>query len=105
MTLMPVSNISVFDSSWSNAGGVRWISQRSLMSSSDSSTSSGSPRVLNTWPLVTSPTGTVIGLPVSVTVGAADQAVGRLHRDGADQVVTEVLGDLEGQRLRPRRPG
>ena len=67
MTLMPVSNISVLDSSWSNAGGVRWISHRSLMSSSDSATSSGSPRVLNTWPLVTSPTGTVIGLPVSVT--------------------------------------
>ena len=31
--------------------------------------------------------------------GAADQAVGRLHRDGAHQVVAEVLGDLEGQRL------
>ena len=30
---------------------------------------------------------------------AADQAVGGLHRDGAHQVVTEVLRDLEGQRL------
>ena len=27
---------------------------------------------------------------------AADQAVGRLQRDGADEVVAEVLGDLEG---------
>ena len=30
---------------------------------------------------------------------AADQAVGRLHGDGAHQAVTEVLGDLERQRL------
>ena len=27
---------------------------------------------------------------------AADEAVGRLQRDGADEVVAEVLGDLEG---------
>ena len=32
-------------------------------------------------------------------LGAAHQTVGRLHRDRADQVVAEVLGDLEGQRL------
>ena len=31
---------------------------------------------------------------------AADQAVGGLHRDGADQVVTQVLRDLQGQGLR-----
>ena len=29
---------------------------------------------------------------------AADETVGRLERDGADEVVTEVLRDLEGQR-------
>jgi hypothetical protein len=28
-------------------------------------------------------------------LGAADQAVGGLHRDGADHVVADVLGDLE----------
>src|SRR5690606_42077435 len=33
-------------------------------------------------------------------LGATDQAVGGLHRDGAHDVVTEVLGDLEGQRYR-----
>ena len=33
---------------------------------------------------------------------AADQAVGGLHRDGPDQVVAQVLGDLEGQRLGQR---
>ncbi len=30
-------------------------------------------------------------------LGAADQAVGRLHRDGAHHVVADVLRDLEGQ--------
>src|SRR3712207_2661786 len=34
-----------------------------------------------------------------ICLGAPDQAVGRLHGDGADHVVTQVLGDLEGQRL------
>ena len=32
-------------------------------------------------------------------LGAADQAVGGLHRDGPDHVVAQVLGDLQGQRL------
>src|SRR4029453_16190054 len=31
--------------------------------------------------------------------GAADEAVGRLHRDGADHAVTDVQRDLEDQRL------
>ena len=31
--------------------------------------------------------------------GLADQTVGGLHRDRADQAVTQVLGDLQGQRL------
>ena len=31
-------------------------------------------------------------------LAAADETVGRLHRDRADQVVADVLGDLEGQR-------
>ena len=33
MTLMPVSNIWVLDSSWSKAGALRWMPQRSLTSS------------------------------------------------------------------------
>jgi hypothetical protein len=32
MTLMPVSNISVFDSSWSKFGALRWMPQRSVIS-------------------------------------------------------------------------
>src|ERR1700712_943616 len=68
MTLMPVSNISVLDSSWSKAGALRWMPQRSLTSnSSPSSRLRHSPSALNTWPLVTSPTGTEIGPPVSRT--------------------------------------
>src|SRR6476660_10428077 len=68
MTLMPVSNIWVFDSSWSNAGALRWIPHRSLTSRvSPAFRFRHSPRVLNTWPSVASPTGTVIGPPVSLT--------------------------------------
>src|SRR5664279_3737291 len=67
MTLMPVGNISVLLSSSANGGGSRWIDQRSVRSSWSAAISSGSPRVLNTWPRVTSPTGTVMGEPVSVT--------------------------------------
>src|SRR5689334_18548776 len=68
MTLIPVSNIWVFDSSWSKSGALRWMPHRSLTSNfSPSSRFSGSPSMLNTWPRVTSPTGTLIGPPVSVT--------------------------------------
>src|SRR6476620_8846720 len=68
MTLMPVSNIWVLDSSWSKAGAVRWIPQRSLASKvSPSARFMTSPVVLKTLPRVTSPTGTVIGPPVSCT--------------------------------------
>src|SRR6478752_3445927 len=68
MTLMPVSNIWVLDSSWSNAGAVRWMPQRSLASKvSPSARFMTSPVVLKTLPRVMSPTGTVIGPPVSCT--------------------------------------
>ena len=66
--MIPVSRISVRGSSWSNAGASRWIDQRSVIFRDSVGTSSVSPSTLNTWPLVTSPTGTVIGPPVSVTV-------------------------------------
>src|SRR6476469_7027962 len=68
MILMPVSNISVLDSSWSKAGALRWMPQRSLTSKvSPSARFMTSPVVLKTLPRVTSPTGTVIGPPVSCT--------------------------------------
>src|SRR3954462_4849255 len=78
---MPVSNIWVFDSSRSNAGALRWMPHRSLTSSfSPSSRFSGSPSMLNTWPLVASPTGTLIGPPVSVTSAPRTRpSVGRME--------------------------
>ena len=59
MTLMPVSNIWAFGSSWSNGGDSRWISQWSSIPSVIASpwVSSGSPMTLNTWPSTPSPTG------------------------------------------------
>ncbi len=48
-------------------------------------------------PSVFGPTGTRICEPVAVTRLAAGQAVGRVHRDRADDVLAEVLGDLEHQ--------
>ena len=53
-----------------------------------------SPNTLNTWPLVTSPTGTTMGPRVGDD-GAAHEPVGRLHGDASDDVVSEVLGDLQ----------
>jgi hypothetical protein len=46
------------------------------------------------WPRVPVPTGTVMGAPVSTHRGAAHQAVGGLHGDGAHAAVAQVLGDL-----------
>ena len=68
MTLMPVSNIWVFDSSWSKAGALRWMPHRSLTSKvSPSARFSTSPVALKTLPSVASPTGTMMGSPVSTT--------------------------------------
>src|SRR6266571_7870068 len=65
MTLMPVWNISVLDSSLSYGGEWRWMGQRT--SASKSGSSRAWPSTLNTCPVVFSPTGTVIDSPVSVT--------------------------------------
>ena len=48
-------------------------------------------------PRVTSPTGTVIGLPVSIDLVAALDPVGGVHRHRADAVVAEVLLHLADQ--------
>ena len=85
MTLIPVSRISVLPSSWSKAGGSRWMLHCSPSRPKPGS-SMQSPSALNTWPFTTSPTGTEIGLPVSLTsaprtrpsVGAMDTARTRL---------------------------
>jgi hypothetical protein len=48
-------------------------------------------------PSVIGPTGTRIWPPVSITGLAAGEAVGRVHRDRADGVLAEMLGDFEHQ--------
>src|SRR5690625_6446274 len=58
MDLMPVSNIEVFDSSWSKFGAWRWIGHRSVTSSCSSGLFRGDPTTSNTVPRVASPTGT-----------------------------------------------
>src|SRR4051794_15295226 len=63
---MPVSNISAVGVSCSTVGAGRWIGQR-VSTSSSSPWSIVSPSRLKMRPSVTSPTGTVIGPPVSMT--------------------------------------
>ena len=54
-------------------------------------------------PSVTSPTGTVIGPPVSTTSSTAGEPVGGVHRHRADAVVAEVLLDLAHEHARRPR--
>ncbi len=65
-TLMPVSNTSVLGERLSNAGGSRWIGQRSGAETGPRP-SIGAPKRLNTRPSVSLPTGTLTGAPVSTT--------------------------------------
>ena len=67
MTLIPVSNISVVGVSAATVGASRWIGHRVTPSGRGSPRSIGSPRRLKIRPSVMSPTGTVIGAPVSIT--------------------------------------
>ncbi len=64
---MPVCSISVLLSSSSNFGGSRWIGQRSVTVNVEASSLRQSPVTFHTRPLVTSPTGTLMGAPVSYT--------------------------------------
>ena len=64
-TLMPVSRIWVDVSCSSNFGAARWIGHTSLLPTGSGLWSTVSPRTLKTRPRVASPTGTLIGAPVS----------------------------------------
>jgi hypothetical protein len=48
-------------------------------------------------PSVLGPTGTSIWDPVGADLLAAGEAVGRIHGDGAHDILAEVLRDLEHQ--------
>jgi hypothetical protein len=95
MTLIPVSNISVFVDCSSNDGAGRWIDQRSVAGMSPS-LSTGLPMTFITRPSVARPTGTVIGRPrSSAGIPRTMPSVG-LHGDRAHAVLAEVLVDLGG---------
>ena len=98
MILRPVSKTSTSVDCWSNGGASRWIG-REAVGVHRPLLSIGRPRTSNTRPSVASPTGTVIGAPVSRTGDAAGEPVGRRHRHGADPVVAEVLLDLAHERI------
>ena len=66
MTFSPVSKTSTSVVCWSNAGAARWIGRLTSVTTGPLP-SIGSPRTLNTRFRVSSPTGTVIGAPVSRT--------------------------------------
>ena len=96
---MPVSNISVFASSWSNGGGSRWIGQRSLIvefGRLDVERLAQRVEDVAQGDVADRHRDRAAGVD---DLGAAHQAVGRLQRDGAHHVVADVLRDLEGERL------
>ena len=66
MTLMPVTRISDEVACAANSGAGWWIARRSVTFSGVPS-STGSPTTFRMRPSVTSPTGTVIGPPVSLS--------------------------------------
>ena len=59
--------------------------------------STGSPMTFMIRPSVSGPTGMEIGAPVSTHRLAAHQAVGGVHRDGADHALAQFLGHLQHQ--------
>ncbi len=104
MTLMPVSKSWVFDSSWSKAGGLRWIGQRSVISIGLAGLAvqhlADDVEDLALGDVADGHRDRLAGVGDLL---AADEAVGGLQRDGADEVVAEVLGDLERDRRASRR--
>ena len=59
--------------------------------------STGSPMTFMMRPSVSSPTGTEIGSPVSVTSWPRTRPSVDVHGDGAHRVLAEMLGDLEDE--------
>ena len=88
--MIPVSRISWVGFSSSTVGAGRWIGQRSSPSTCSPS-SIVSPRRLKIRPSVSLPTGHRDRRTGVEDLVAAAEAVGRVHRDGADAVVAQVL--------------
>ena len=75
------------------------MNRRDLGCSIGPRSSIGSPITLMMRPRVSGPTGTHDRRARIVDFLTADQTFGRVHRDGADGVFAEMLGDFENQRL------
>ncbi len=91
---MPVTSTSASVDWSTNSGAGAWIGAVTLMSTAPRS-STGSPMTLRIRPSVALPTGIEIGAPVSMHLAAAGQAVGRIHRHGADGELAQLLRHLE----------
>ncbi len=96
MTLMPVTRIAVSVDWSTKAGASAWIG--AVMSLPIGPRSSiGSPMTFMIRPSVFGPTGTRICEPVARTTWPRVRPSVEVHRDGADDVLAEVLGDLEDE--------
>ena len=92
---------SVLDSSWSNAGGSRWIGQRSVISIfSPGLAFKHIADHVEHAALGDLADGHRDRRPGVAHFLAAHQTVGRVQPDRAHQVVAEVLGDLHGDLVR-----
>ena len=100
ITLMPVSKISVVGDRSSKAGGSRWIAQRSVPSGARRLVVHRIAEHVPDAPerLLADRNGD--RLSGVDDVDAAREAVGRVHRDGADAVVAEMLLHLRDQDAR-----
>ena len=89
-TLIPVSKTSIFDVSSSNAGGSRWIGQRSAPAGGFLAVDRLAKHVPDPSQrhLADRNRDRRFGIDHG---GAASDAVGRVHCDGADAIVTEML--------------
>jgi hypothetical protein len=94
---MPVVNISVFESSWSKLGGVAVdrpaLGDLELLTLLEVEHVPGHVEDVALGDVADGHRDRGAGV---LHLAAAHQAVGRLHRDRADHVVADVLGDLEG---------
>ena len=93
---MPVTRISDSVDCSVKSGASWWMARVSLCGTGPAS-STGSPTTFMMRPSVPSPTGTAIGLPVSVTSWPRTRPFAGVHRDGAHGRFAEMLGDFEHQ--------
>ena len=94
MTLMPVSKTSTFvDWSW-NVGRRRWMGDVRFALTGPASSTGCADDVEDAAEALGADGHRDRAAGVA-DFHAADEAVGRVHGDGADRVLAEVLGDLE----------